>query len=329
MADQNVVDSVNQITTKMMDALASILSDANSPAALQAQQILLQRMALESDVFPSRVPPPRNITEIGGYFNLMEKLNETAMRTQALAAIMGVAGPNPMPGLTPTGQVLFDVLRANDRPAGAVQASIPVQFRVRNDFAPALDAALKTIHDAGCMLPVLAPPLGLPPATPVATTPPTDLLRYLGRTLDLMPTCTLIDPDTDALAVARLNGAGPFEVVALQLNGAAPNAGTVAAQNWSAWKCDANACAENAAARKMLQLTPLLNAAGWVQPAITNPVKLAQPGSWARWNNLTGLIAGVSRYGDELTQRFTNGEIAASSLRDVVDYKWDGTQFAP
>jgi hypothetical protein len=329
MADENVVESVNQITTQMMDALASILSNANSPAALQAQQLLLQRMALESDIFPSRVPAPRNITEIGGYLNLLEKLNETAMRTQALASILGVAGPNPMPGLTPVGQPLFDVQRANDRPAGAAQASIPVQLRIRNDFAPAFDTAMTTIHDAGCTLPVLSPPLGLPLATPGTATPPTDLLRYLGRTLDLMPTCALVDPDTDALAVARLGGAGAFEVVALQLDAAAPNAGAVAQQNWSAWKCDANACAENAANRKMLQLTPILNAAGWVQPAITNPVKLAQPGSWARWNNVTGLIPGVSRYGDELTQRFTSGEIAASSLRDVLDCKWDGTQFAP
>jgi hypothetical protein len=329
MADENVVESVNQITTQMMDALASILSNANSPAALQAQQLLLQRMALESDIFPSRVPAPRNITEIGGYLNLLEKLNETAMRTQALASILGVAGPNPMPGLTPAGQLLFDVLRSNDRPAGAAQASIPVQLRIRHDFAAAFDTALTTIHDAGCTLPVLSPPLGLPPAAPGVAAPPTDLLRYLGRTLDLMPTCALVEPDTDALAVARLNGAGAFEVVALQLDAAAVNAGGVAQQNWSAWKCDANACAESAANRKMLQLTPILNAAGWVQPAITNPVKLAQPGSWARWNNVTGLIAGVSRYGDELTQRFTNGEIAASSLRDVLDYKWDGTQFAP
>ena len=41
----------------------------------------------------SRIPPPRNVSEIGGYFNLLSSLNETTMREQALAGILGVAGP--------------------------------------------------------------------------------------------------------------------------------------------------------------------------------------------------------------------------------------------
>ena len=58
-----------------------------------------------------------------------------------LAATLGVAGPNPTPGFTPTAPVLFDVQRTNDRPAGPAQASVPVQFAMRNDFAPAFDYA--------------------------------------------------------------------------------------------------------------------------------------------------------------------------------------------
>ena len=82
------------------------------------------------------MPPPRNITEIGGYLNLLETLNQDVIRSQMLAATLGVAGPNPTPGFTPTAPVLFDVQRANDRPSGPTQASVPVQFAIRSDFAP-------------------------------------------------------------------------------------------------------------------------------------------------------------------------------------------------
>lgn len=91
MADPVVVPQplpdpgVQNIAGKLVDALAEILRSSTSPDTLQAQQILMRRLALEGDVVPSRVPAPRNITEIGGYFNLLETLNETTMRSQALA----------------------------------------------------------------------------------------------------------------------------------------------------------------------------------------------------------------------------------------------------
>ncbi|MGE5337770.1 MAG: hypothetical protein ACM3PU_08070 [Gemmatimonadota bacterium] len=326
MADDNTLANVETLAGKVMDALADILRTSTSPDALAAQNLLLKRMALEGDVFPSRVPPPKNITEVGGYLNLLETLNEPEMRTQALAAILGVAGPNPIPGFVPTGPMLYDAMRANDRPAGAAQATIPVQFRVRNDFAPAFDAALKTIHDAGCMLPILSTAPVLPPATSGAA-PPADLLPFLGRTLDLMPTSALADPDADALAVARLDGTVTLLVASRQLDATAPQAGTLVTQKWVAWKCDANACAESTADRKYLPLAPILNAAGWYQPALVAPAKLASPGNWSRWTNITGLVAGVSKFGDEISQRFARPEIAASVLREALDWVWDGQTF--
>jgi hypothetical protein len=326
MADENTLANVETLAGKVMDALADILRTSTSPDALQAQNLLLKRMALEGDVFPSRVPPPKNITEVGGYLNLLETLNETEMRTQALAAILGVAGPNPIPGFVPAGPVLYDVVRANDRPAGAAQPTIPVQFRIRNDFAAALDAALQTIHDAGCSMPILSQAPGLPLAVSGATLP-ADLLQFLGRTLDLMPTTALTDPDADALAVARLDGTTALLVAARQSDATAANAGSVAAQKWAAWKCDANACAESTADRKYLPLAPVLNAAGWYQPPLVAPAKLASPGNWSRWTNVTGLIAGASCFGDELKLRFAPAEIAASVLRDALDWIWDGQTF--
>ena len=324
----NSLPAVDQLAGKVLDALAEILRASSSPEALQAQNLLLKRMALEGDVFPSRVPPPRNISEVGGYLNLLATLNETEMRSTVLASILGVAGPGSMTGLAPTGPVLFDLLHANDRPAGPAQPSIPVHFRVRHDFAPALDAALKIIHDAGCVLPVQSSPLSLPPAGP-GVAPPGEMLPYLGRTLDLVPGAALVDPDTDPLAVAPLDGTTNLLVVARQLDGAAPQSARVAMQKWVAWKCDPTACTESTADRKYLPLSPILNAAGWYQPAVTAPATLAAPGNWARWTNVTGLVAGVSTLGDELTLRFARAEIAASSLRDALSWVWDGTTFGP
>lgn len=40
---------------------------------------ILRRIALESDVKPARIPAPLNITEIGGYINLMRKLKKEEM----------------------------------------------------------------------------------------------------------------------------------------------------------------------------------------------------------------------------------------------------------
>ena len=249
-------------------------------------------------------------------------------RNQALAAIMGVAGPNPMPGLTPSGQVLFDVSRVNDRPAGPGQAAIPTQFRVRTDFAPGLDAALKTIHDAGCTLPIQSTALGLPPAGPGAGQP-TDVLRYLGRTLDLVPSTALNDPDKDPLAVARLQGAPDLGVVVRQLDAGAPQAASVPAKKWIAWQCDAIKCIESLADRNFLPLAPILNAAGWYQPKPGAPSKLSVPGTWARWNNTTGLVTSVTTLGDELSLRYSASELATSSLRDATGWKWNGADFVP
>lgn len=317
---------VETLAGKVTDALADILRSSITPEALQAQNLLLRRLAVEGDVFSSRVPPPKNITEVGGYLNLLETLNEGDMREQVLAAALGVAGPNPTPGFSPTAPVLFSVQRANDRPGGPFQSSIPVQFSIRNDFAAPFDTALKTIHDAGCALPILSNTRSLPAAGP-GINPPADLLPFLGRTLDLMPNAALNDPDVDALAVAHLDGDATLQVVARQLDATAPNAASVPTKTWVAFKCDANACTDSSAARQYLPLTPILNAAGWYQKQPTAPAKLSQPGTWNHWTNTTGLVPNVTTFGDEIFQRVTRGELAASSLRDASKWVWDGQLF--
>lgn len=322
---------VGALAQTVASALAEILRSPASPGVLQAQELLLQRLALQGDVFSSRIPAPRNITEVGGYLNLLERLGEREIRTQSLAAALGVAGPNPMPGLLPATGLLFDVLRPNDRPEGEAGAQAPVQVAVRNDFAAPLDAARSAIHARGCRLPLLGlAPLGLPAAHPLAPgagQDPVDPLLYLGRVLRLLPSAALRDPDTDLLALAREGGSGPLQVVARQVDDGAPEAGEVTETSWSAFQCDENACAASAEDRHFLPLAPILNAAGWYQPVPGDPQSLGTPGPWWRWTNLTGLVVGETRLGDELLERYTPAQVAASALRDRLGHRWNGEAF--
>src|SRR5215208_886986 len=205
---------------RALDALTKILESAISPDMLDAQRIILRRLALAGDLFPSRVPAPLNITQVGGYLNLLAK--EPVLRAQVLASTLGVAGPNPPLGWEPVLPGLFFATRANDRPAGASQAAIPVTFTVRNDFAAPLDAALKTLHDSGGVLPLLTPVRALPAAS--GNTPPGDVLPFLGRTLQIVPAAALNDPAVDPIAVGRLGAAVVSQVVSRQVDAAAPNA---------------------------------------------------------------------------------------------------------
>lgn len=345
MSENNLSSSTTTATTtatssvfseKIVDALVAILQSANSPEMLQAQQMLIRRMVLSGDVVPSRIPPPLNITEIGGYLNLLEVLEQPELRAQALASIFGVAGPNPPLGWFPGGPVLFYAMRQNDRPAGPMQAAIPTHYLIRSDFAIALDGAVSKIHSAGCQLPIMSRNRYLPPATPHAVDQQqlplqVDMLGYIGRVLTFVPSAALVDPDTDPLALARIESSSDLQVVARQLDASASEAGTVSPANWVAWKCNSLSCQETpATSRPYLPLGSIMNAAGWYQQqTLSAPESLAKPGNWSTWTNITGLVTGVTRYGDELSLLYTPQEIATSSLRERLNWVWSGTEFAP
>ena len=57
---------------------------------------ILRRVARESDIKPARIPAPMNITEIGGYFNLMMKLKQEDMLRQTLTSILGLPVQTPI-----------------------------------------------------------------------------------------------------------------------------------------------------------------------------------------------------------------------------------------
>lgn len=311
---------------RAIDALTKILESAISPDMLEAQQIILRRLALSGDLFPSRVPPPRNITEVGGYINLVR--SDLVLSAQVLASALGVAGPNPSPGFEADLPPLYYVTVANDRPAGMAEAVTPVSIEVRSDFAVALKAAQAALHALGATLPVLSASRPLPPIA-LGAEPPSDLLPLLGRALDLVPAAALVDPTSDPLAVGQEAGAGPHVVVARQLDATAPDAGTVVAGTWSLWACDASACTQSNVTDVFVPVGPLLNAAGWYQASpLTAPTSLSASGDWHRWTNTTGLVAGVSTVGDELRLLYRAGQISASSVRERMDWVWDGTAYA-
>lgn len=311
------------IEGQALQTLLDVLTASQSPDMMQAQAFLLRRLALEGDVVPSRLPAPLNISEMGGYINLLGTLGMTDARSQMLASALGIAGPSPALGTLGEQPPIAWLTLPNDRPIGPQQGSIPLGIQVRADFVPALQAAIQAVHDQGCALPLLAPLQVLPPATAAA---PTDLLPLIGRTLWLAPGQALVAPDTDALAVAQLT-AGPWQPVSR-----AASAGPipVAPQAWSAQVCSASACTVSpppAAGRAFVPLSPVLANAGFVQskPGAT-PVN-ALDDAWSRFDNLTGLVPNVTTFGAELALLWPQAVIAASSVVNLLRLTWNGSAF--
>lgn len=312
---------------RLLDTLDTIVKEATSPEAFEAQTILLRRLALQGDVIGSRVPAPRNVTEIGGYINLLGTLQQPEMRAQVLAGILGVAGPNPPLGWLSSKPLLSFVSLNNDRPEGAAQPAIPLRFSIRLDFADAVKGCLKVLHDQGCTLPLLSSELALLSAGPGAQ-PPDDALPCLGRVLSAVPAAALREPATDPLALARLQGTtGPFQLVARVLS---PGLVAVPAANWEALKCDATACTPTLVNNgQYVPVAPVLANAGYY-PASPLPQPSTQiSAGWARFTNITGLVAGVTRLGDELSLLHSLAEISASVFASRLNWVWNGTNFVP
>ncbi|MGH7153380.1 MAG: hypothetical protein ACREF3_05575, partial [Acetobacteraceae bacterium] len=275
----------------------------------------------------SRVPPPANITEIGGYMNLLATLKESAMREQALAGILGVAGPTSALGWIDNDQPLSMVSIVNDRPQGVAQPTLPVSVLVRSDFMSALQNAIQGLHAQGAMLPLSGPPaIMLPPGTPGAT-PPADILLYLGRVLTLAPAAALQVPSTDPLALIRAAGStDPFAPAANAIN---PATNPVTPANYDALQCNAASCSTAAlVGASFVLLAPVLASAGFYQAAPPPQPANVTDGAWARYTNVTGLIAGGTRLGDELALLYDPGTIAQSVFASMQSATWNGTTFA-
>jgi hypothetical protein len=316
--------------TPIMDAIVELMRSGVRPDVLEAQRLLLQRLATAGDVFPSRIPAPLNITEVGGYLNLLERAGQPDMRMSAVASALGVAGPPPasaaLGGAVPVGTI--DV--PNDRPAGPVQPSIPPLLTIRADFHAPLLAARQALHDAGCLLPLRAPRVALPANQPGASATSVDMdavFAALGRVLEVFPGTVLVDPAADALAIARPEtpSTDPFRLVARELDGGT----TVPEASWVAKRAGASSVMDDAPATvRYLDVAPLLQAAGWLHPEpLELPSSLTARGSLVRFVNLTGLIAGETTLGGDLELLYTPAAIARSALAAFTNHVWDGTAF--
>ncbi len=308
------------------DSFLTLIQNATSGDALEAQNIILRRIALEGDVVPSRVPAPLNITQIGGYLNLLGTLDQTDMQSQVLAGILGIAGPNPPLGwLNPTTQLSFMSL-TNDRPEGPAQPTIPLTIPVRSDFLAGVQEALGVVHEQGALVPFMAGPTALPVAQ-ANVLAPSDPLPYLGRVLQLAGTAALSEPSTDALALARPEGGtGEFQIAAIARG---EGSESVTPANCEALVCSSSACTPAAlAGAKLVYLGPVLATAGFYPASPLPQPSSAQDLAWTRLSNVTGLVAGSTKLGDELALLYPASTVAESVFAGALGWLWNGSTFA-
>lgn len=323
MADETQLE--DPAVNEGFQALIDIVKAANTTEAMQAQAILLRRLALQGDVTGSRVPPPKNITEIGGYLNYLDKLKQPEMRAQALAGILGVAGPNPPLGWYTSVPPLSFVALAAHRPGGPWQGSIPLSFQVRSDFQGALSDVLAAVVDTGATLPLLSSVPPLPPAGG-STSAGDDVLRFLGRVLHVVPGTALNDAAADPILLAR--GQGTTDPWAVMSRVLAPGTVAVAADDWDALECDATTCAATAVnATSLVAIEPMLAVAGYHRPSPAPLPGSNQDPTWARFENRTGLVAGLTTLGEELGQLYQPAAIAASLFNNRLGEIWNGEAF--
>ncbi len=310
-------------------ALTDVIKGASTPEIQQAQALLLRRLAMQGDVIPSRIPAPRNITEIGGYFNLLTDLNEAAMRKDMLGAALGLAGADRLEGALGGGSVPPMVLTriANDRLPSPLGDAVPLSVGVRADLAAPLVATVANVRSWGGHLPLWSPPTALPAPTG-GTGPAPDPLPYLGREVWVAPTTATVDPATDPIVLGRAS----TDLTAGYRIGIRVADGTAGAPklDWVGLKWDAigNAFVETAiGATSLLPIDTALVAT----PFHAQPIAAAPTGrgdyTWARLVAPAGLLPGVSRLGDELALLWTADQVAESAYATHLDAIWDGTAF--
>lgn len=87
---------------------AKLLEQETSEQMMKIRQLIMLRMAMEGSVNASRIPAPMNITEVGGYYNLLAKQKEQTMLRQVVSSALGL--PNDYaPELTES--VIKDLLQ--------------------------------------------------------------------------------------------------------------------------------------------------------------------------------------------------------------------------
>jgi len=310
-------------TEEITNTILSLLNRPDDPALLEAQALLARRIASSAAIAPVRVPAPQNITEMGGYLNLLERAGEETTRLQAVSAALGLAGPLDaphQPGGPDIGFTRLDGLRVTE----AAQAVAPAQIEVRMDFAGPLKTAVDGLAARGFELPLLNPRVPLP-AFDAAVPDAAAMMALLGRSLRIAPSVALSDPAVDSVLV--VNGASGIEVHLRQVIPTTTQAGDVAQATLDVFTCDGSSCTSADTDLLAEPLAPALAVAGWFPGPRSVPTTLSEPGDWTLFFNATGLIIGESTFGDELARLHPGHLIAASSARHALPAVWDGIAF--
>ena len=74
-------------TERLIDALSEVIRSEVNPEAQAAKNRILNRVADETEVKTTRIPVPLNITEVGGYFNLIDQVGGSAALDDQKAAM--------------------------------------------------------------------------------------------------------------------------------------------------------------------------------------------------------------------------------------------------
>lgn len=308
-------------------ALTEVIKGATSPEIQQAQAMLLRRLATQGDVIPSRVPAPRNITEVGGYLNLLEWLGENRMRTDTIGSALGLATESidDLPGSSVPPMHLTAV--ANQRPAGPGGDAVPLSVAVREDLAAPLTAALTDLASHGGMLPLWAPAAALP-APSGGTGAPPDPLPYLGRSVWVAPTVVTAAPETDPVVLGRSESdVSPGYRIGVRVTDGTPGSVT---EQWTALAWDA---VGGGFVERDLGDVPMMPLETVLAPTAFRGrrVPVAPVGradyAFARLTAVAGLVPGVSRLGDELALVWSGEDIRQSAYAAHLDSVWDGSTF--
>jgi hypothetical protein len=320
----------DSIQDPIEDALAEVIRASVSPEVQEAQVLLLRRLALEGSVFPTRIPAPKNITEIGGYLNLLELAGEKDMRTSAIASALGLASPAALSWDDSPPQLGFRPVTNN---LGAVPAGgLPISVPMRADLAVAwTEQVLPALRALGAVLPLWAPPMHLP--DPILGGGPVDPLASLGRVVWVAPAAALRNPDTDVVTIGRADtDVADIVRVMVRVDPALPGSAGVVPLLWNAivWDELANIAIVRAiGAAPLVPIEPLVALAGFTTQANPSVPRSRNELSWGRLTNTTGLLAGVTTLGDELRLVWSRRAISRSVFANRLDEKWNGSTFAP
>jgi hypothetical protein len=102
----------------------------------------------------------------------------------------------------------------------------------------------------------------------------------------------------------------------------------VAPDDWEALECDATTCMATAVpATALVDVEAMLAGAGFHRaPPVPVSATNAEP-AWARFEDRTGLVAGLTRLGDELSVLYAPATIAASIFTKRLGWIWNGSAF--